>query len=45
MKNLIDKIIRNNVLFILILPATAFAFAKKATIWQQPKNPIKSSTK
>ena len=35
MSEKIDKFIRNNFLFILIVLATLFAFAKKATIWQQ----------
>lgn len=35
MSEKIDKFIRNNFLFILIVLATLFAIAKKATIWQQ----------
>jgi hypothetical protein len=45
MKVIIDKFVRNNILFILILLATAFAFVKKATIWQQPKDSVKASAK
>lgn len=35
MKQKIDKFIRGNFLFIIIILATLFAFYKKATIWQQ----------
>lgn len=38
MKNNIDKFIRGNFLFIIIILATLFAFVKKATIWQQETN-------
>jgi hypothetical protein len=35
MNQKIDKLIRGNILFIIIILATIFAFAKQATIWQQ----------
>jgi hypothetical protein len=35
LKQKIEKIIRGNFLFIIIILATIFAFSKKATIWQQ----------
>ncbi len=45
MKNKIDKLIRGNFLFIIIILATLFAFAKKATIWQQEINLEKQKIK
>jgi hypothetical protein len=45
MKVIIDKFVRNNILFILIILATAFAFVKKATIWQQSKDTVKATSK
>jgi hypothetical protein len=35
----LNKFIRNNFLFILIILATIFAFVKKATIWQLSSQP------
>jgi hypothetical protein len=37
----LDKFIRQNFLFIVIVLAICFAFWKKATIWQQSTEPIK----
>lgn len=42
MKQKIDKFIRGNFLFIVVVLATIFAFYKKATIWQQKEEQVRS---
>ncbi len=42
MKHKLNKLISGKFLFIIIVLATLFAFYKKATIWQQKEEQVKS---